>query len=171
MVEDAPTFQDARPVRVARRQFLALAAALIGCGGRLIESTFGARLAAAQDVTTPDITAATPGPTALYFAEEGHNLGEPFRSRWEQSGGEVILGRPLSEERYASGAGGVLQTFNNLTLLYDPTADRAAGRARAAPRQVRLGRAHSARGPTANGELRGGWNQLPVLPRNESYGE
>ena len=28
---------------------------------------------------------------------------------------------PLSEERYTSGVGGVLQSFRNLVLLYDPT--------------------------------------------------
>lgn len=62
----------------------------------------------------------TPGAGTLYFAEKGHNLAEPFRSRWELAGGEAVLGVPLSEERYTSGAGGVLQTFENLILLYDP---------------------------------------------------
>jgi len=121
MVENASASVGARPLRIARRTFLTLAAAALGCGERLIEVAVGVRLAAAQDATAPDIAAATPSTGSLYFAEEGHNLGEPFRSRWEQAGGEEILGRPLSEERYASGAGGVLQTFTNLTLLYDPT--------------------------------------------------
>ena len=61
-----------------------------------------------------------PGAGNLYFADSGHNLAEPFRSLWEQAGGETILGAPLSEERYATGAGGVLQSFENLVLLYDP---------------------------------------------------
>jgi lipoprotein-anchoring transpeptidase ErfK/SrfK len=70
--------------------------------------------------TAPSIVPTTPGAGKLYFAASGHNLAEPFRSRWEQAGGEMVLGAPLSEERYATGAGGVLQTFENLTLLYDP---------------------------------------------------
>jgi hypothetical protein len=52
-----------------------------------------------------------PGAGTLYFAETGHNLAEPFRSRWHQAGGEAVFGAPLSEERYAAGAGGVLQSF------------------------------------------------------------
>jgi hypothetical protein len=62
----------------------------------------------------------SPGAGTLYFAETGHNLAEPFRSRWHQFGGEAVFGVPLSEERYATGAGGVLQSFQNLVLLYDP---------------------------------------------------
>ena len=67
-----------------------------------------------------EIAPASPGAGTLYFAETGHNLAEPFRSRWHQAGGEAVFGAPLSEERYAAGAGGVLQTFDNLVLLYDP---------------------------------------------------
>ena len=63
----------------------------------------------------------TPGATSRYFAETGHNLQEPFLSRWEAAGGEAVLGLPLSEERYVEGSGGVLQTFEALTLVYDPT--------------------------------------------------
>ncbi|MBA3643205.1 MAG: L,D-transpeptidase family protein, partial [Chloroflexia bacterium] len=36
-------------------------------------------------------------------------------------GGEAIFGPPQSEERYAEGAGGVLQTFSGITLVFDPT--------------------------------------------------
>ena len=61
-----------------------------------------------------------PGTLSRYFPETGHNLAEPFLSRWEAAGGDQTLGLPLSEERYAEGAGGVLQTFAALTLLYDP---------------------------------------------------
>jgi lipoprotein-anchoring transpeptidase ErfK/SrfK len=74
----------------------------------------------AQDTSAPDAATTSPGTGNLYFAESGHNLAEPFRSRWEQAGGEPVLGAPLSEERYATGAGGVLQSFENLVLLYDP---------------------------------------------------
>ncbi|MDQ3466654.1 MAG: L,D-transpeptidase family protein [Chloroflexota bacterium] len=58
---------------------------------------------------------------SLYFAETGHNLTDPFRARWEALGGEAIFGPPQSEERYAEGAGGVLQTFSGITLVFDPT--------------------------------------------------
>jgi hypothetical protein len=75
---------------------------------------------AEQQILTQDAVPASPGAGTLYFAEKGHNLAEPFRSRWEQAGGEAVLGVPLSEERYTSGAGGVLQTFQNIVLLYDP---------------------------------------------------
>ncbi|MFN8593595.1 MAG: L,D-transpeptidase family protein [Thermomicrobiales bacterium] len=95
---------------LTRRQLLAVAGALGG-----VRIVGGQRAAFAQE-TDP----VTPGAGSLYFAESGHNLAEPFRNRWEQSGGQGVIGIPLSEERYASGAGGVLQTFRNLTLLYDP---------------------------------------------------
>ena len=55
----------------------------------------------------------------IYFAITGHNLAEPFHSHWRNAGGADVLGLPLSEERWATGAGGVLQTFENLTLIYD----------------------------------------------------
>ncbi len=54
-----------------------------------------------------------------YFAETGHNLKNPFLARWLQAGGERILGVPLSEERYDPDLG-IVQTFETLTLVYDP---------------------------------------------------
>ena len=90
-----------------------VAAVLLGAGmpgGWLTPG--GARAAAAQPA---------PGAGSRYFAATGHNLAEPFRSRWEAAGGEATLGPPLSEERYAPGAGGVLQTFAGLTLVFDPS--------------------------------------------------
>jgi lipoprotein-anchoring transpeptidase ErfK/SrfK len=56
-----------------------------------------------------------------YFAETGHNLKGSFLERWKTAGGEDAVGVPLSEERYAEGAGGVLQTFEGLTLVFDPS--------------------------------------------------
>ncbi|HET8521934.1 MAG TPA: hypothetical protein VFL82_01800, partial [Thermomicrobiales bacterium] len=61
--------------------------------------------------------------TSQYFAETGHNLKSPFLDRWTKAGGKEGLGLPLSEERYAEGAGGVLQTFEGMTLIYDPSLD------------------------------------------------
>ena len=76
---------------------------------------------AVVDTTIQPVSLTSPGVGSRYFAETGHNLAEPFRSRWEQAGGEAVLGAPLSEERYASGAGGVLQSFRNIVLLFDPS--------------------------------------------------
>jgi lipoprotein-anchoring transpeptidase ErfK/SrfK len=95
-----------------RRAFLALVAGTVGYSHALR----GSVPAAAQEIVP-----LTPGAGSLYFAATGHNLAAPFRTRWEQSGGEAVLGAPLSEERYAAGAGGVLQTFESLTLLFDPS--------------------------------------------------
>jgi hypothetical protein len=101
--------------RFARRHLFSLATGVIVGAWRASDGD-GHRLAGAQEIVP-----ATPGAGTIYFAETGHNLAEPFRARWEQSGGEAVLGAPISEERYASGAGGVLQSFQNLVLLYDPT--------------------------------------------------
>ena len=105
--------------RFARRRFLALTASALGLGVMRPELN-QVRVAAAQEIvptdgTTPapgsETVLTTPGAGTLYFAETGHNLAEPFRSRWHQAGGESVFGAPLSEERYAAGAGGVLQSF------------------------------------------------------------
>lgn len=117
-------------LRLPRRRFLGIAAGAIGYAaapapGRLSSSGN----TAAQEIVPVETAPAAPGAGSLYFAKTGHNLGEPFRSRWEQSGGESVLGMPISEERYATGAGGVLQSFENIVLLFDP--------ARPAPLDVR----------------------------------
>lgn len=106
-VADAIRFRS----RLPRRRVLALAA-----GGAGLAAGLRGGFAAAQEIVP-----ASPGAGRLYFAETGHNLADPFRTRWEQSGGEALLGAPLSEERYAAGAGGVLQTFQYMTLLFDPS--------------------------------------------------
>ena len=100
----------------ARRRLLALATGALGAVGLSRWISPGSGDAAAQEIAP-----VSPGAGSLYFAETGHNLAEPFRSRWHQGGGEAVFGVPLSEERYASGAGGVLQSFDNLVLLYDPS--------------------------------------------------
>jgi len=56
-----------------------------------------------------------------YFAETGHNLGDPFLKTWTAAGGREVLGIPLSEARFVDGAGTIQQTFETLTLTYDPT--------------------------------------------------
>ncbi len=101
--------------RFARRRLLAMATGALGALGTSRWVSSGIQPVAAQEIVP-----VSPGAGSTYFAETGHNLAEPFRSRWLQNGGATVFGAPLSEERYASGAGGVLQTFNNLVLLYDP---------------------------------------------------
>jgi hypothetical protein len=59
-------------------------------------------------------------PTGNYFPRTGHNLDDPFLSRWELAGGERVLGAPISEDRYAEGVG-VVQSFESVTLVFDPS--------------------------------------------------
>ena len=54
-----------------------------------------------------------------YFAQTGHNLREPFLSAWKQHGDLTTFGMPIAEERFVEGVG-VAQTFENITLVYDP---------------------------------------------------
>lgn len=106
--------------RFGRRAFLTIAAASAAYAG-LPAVTRHLPRAAAQDAGEVGEKSLTPGVGSRYFAASGHNLSEPFQSRWDQSGGEAVFGIPISEERYATGAGGVLQSFQNVILLYDPT--------------------------------------------------
>ena len=108
--------------RLSRRRFAAGAAALAGAALLPGHVPGGGRRAAVAQQIAPV--------AKLYFAGTGHNLADPFLSAWHDLGGETVLGPPLSEERYAEGAGGVLQTFANFTLVYDPT--------ESAPTQVRI---------------------------------
>jgi hypothetical protein len=108
---------DARPgFPMSRRRLLAAGSALPFALASLARPP---RTALAQEQTAGQAVP-PPGSGTLYFAETGHNLAEPFRSRWQGAGGADVLGLPLSEERYATGAGGVLQTFENMTLVFDP---------------------------------------------------
>lgn len=118
------SFVRATPVRLPRRRFMALAAGAVGAFSLPVLSP--GDMARAQETSTDPtlqgaiqpVEAAPRG--ALYFAETGHNLAEPFRSRWEAAGGQAVIGMPLSEERFIAGTGGVTQSFQNLTLLFDP---------------------------------------------------
>jgi hypothetical protein len=55
-----------------------------------------------------------------YFAATGHNLASPYLEIWTAAGGEKTLGIPLSEERYDPDLG-LVQTFEGMTLVYDPS--------------------------------------------------
>ena len=94
-----------------RRRLLGGSGALIGGG----LARGWARPVLAQQAPANPLT------DRLYFAASGHNLADPFLSAWRNLGGEPVAGLPLSEERYTTGAGGVVQTFTNLSLIYDPT--------------------------------------------------
>jgi hypothetical protein len=56
----------------------------------------------------------------MYFAATGHNLGTPFLDTWRAAGGFEVLGAPLSEARYIADVVETHQTFETLTLTYDP---------------------------------------------------
>lgn len=56
-----------------------------------------------------------------YYAETGHNVRDPFLATWERNGGEEVFGLPLSEERFDTESGAVVQSFAGITLAYDPT--------------------------------------------------
>ncbi len=96
------------PSTTTRRRFLGLAAAIAaGTGFRLDRIALEAD---AQEFT------------GRYFAETGHNLQQPFLERWEMAGGRDVLGAPISEERFEESVG-VVQSFETVTLVYDPGLD------------------------------------------------
>jgi hypothetical protein len=88
----------------ARRRFLSLTAGALGLGAmwpglNQIQDVAAQEIVPAQGTTAvpgPEAVPTTPGAGTLYFAETGHNLAEPFRSRWHQAGGESVFGAPLS---------------------------------------------------------------------------
>lgn len=62
-----------------------------------------------------------------YFAQTGHNLGDPFLMAWTTLGGAEGAGLPISEARFIEGEGTIRQDFEALALIYepDPEADSA----------------------------------------------
>lgn len=99
---------------LSRRAFAgtAVGAALAAIGGRSSVS--------AQSQGNQEIVPVT-NRVNRYFAETGHNLKEPFLGVWDRNGGEEIFGLPISEERFDTDSGAVLQSFAGITLVYDPT--------------------------------------------------
>jgi hypothetical protein len=75
----------------------------------------------APDASSAEIVQQEVATGEQYFAETGHNLGDPFLNTWKAAGGRGVLGLPLSEARFVDGAGQIQQTFETLTLAYDPT--------------------------------------------------
>lgn len=60
------------------------------------------------------------GESELYFAQTGHNLGKPFLTTWQTLGGIEVFGAPLSELRYIADVNESHQTFETITLRFDP---------------------------------------------------
>ncbi|MGN6759351.1 MAG: L,D-transpeptidase [Thermomicrobiales bacterium] len=57
----------------------------------------GLLIAALAVVLLPAARASAAPPTAVYFTQTGHNLGEPFLTYWRTHGGLAIYGYPLTE--------------------------------------------------------------------------
>ena len=72
------------------------------------------------ELTDTQLPDATP---SRYFASTGHNLTTPFLQPWLDAGGEAVLGQPLSEGRFVDTDGTIQQTFETLTLVYNPALD------------------------------------------------
>lgn len=100
--------------RLRRREMLR--AAGVAAGALFLPRSVVGHISAQQAIE-PTV----PIGTGRYFAKTGHNLKEPFLSKWQQAGSENGLGLPLSEERFDDNAGAILQTFEGATLVYDPT--------------------------------------------------
>ena len=85
-------------------------------------------LAQTSNPITPIDATETPTDTGTatlsgrYFGDTGHNLKAPFLAKWQLSGGRNGIGAPISEERFEEGTG-VVQSFQALTLVFDPGLD------------------------------------------------
>jgi hypothetical protein len=99
-----------------RRALGSLAAGAAVAGGLVLPGRGRAWAAPIEPSDRPE----TVQTNSRYFAETGHNLKGPFLTRWSSAGGEAVLGVPLSEDRFAEGVG-VVQTFETITLIYDPS--------------------------------------------------
>ena len=81
----------------------------------------GLSLASAPPLVARDVRAQdAPKSGGRYFAQTGHNLREPFLGKWKQYGDVTTFGMPISEEGFREGVG-IAQTFEKLTLVYDPS--------------------------------------------------
>jgi hypothetical protein len=89
-------------------------------------------LFAAFEVPAP-VAAAPPGrdlpywvdvPDAVYFAETGHHLAEPFLFHWRMNGERAIFGLPISEA-ITQADGTVIQYFERMALQFRPNSGGA----------------------------------------------
>jgi hypothetical protein len=104
-----------RKQRWTRREAIALGAkaATFGALAPIVWSSSPASAATRQATTVS-------GESVLYFAETGHNVQRSFLTLFQDAGGEDAFGLPLSEERFVEDLG-VVQTFEGISLVYDPT--------------------------------------------------
>lgn len=93
-------------LRFDRRRFLGALPALGAASW--ISGRFGASASAQDDAAN------------RYFAKTGHNLRGSFLNQWKMLGGEQAVGLPLSEEGFRDGVG-IVQSFDGITLLLDPS--------------------------------------------------
>lgn len=98
----APSFRS----RLSRRRLLG---AFTAAGALSVLSFRSEREVTAQDESPNN-----------YFAETGHNLRGSFLTQWQMLGGEQAVGLPTSEEGFRDGTG-IVQSFESITLLLDPS--------------------------------------------------
>lgn len=94
------------PLRLSRRRLLASVPAT---GALSLLGTTTARPTMAQDETS-----------GRYVAKTGHNVRGSFLNQWNMLGGEEAVGLPVSEEGFRDGVG-IVQSFEGITLLLDPS--------------------------------------------------
>lgn len=113
------------PARLSRRRLTGLAAgaAAFGAGRLLLPAGVGAQTI--EPASRPGESVG--GERVQYFAETGHNLQEPFLSRWIDDDGADRYGPPVSEQHYVEGSGSVQQAFRKVTMIYDPAGEEGAG--------------------------------------------
>ena len=102
--------------RWTRREAIALGAKAAAFGAiapKLLQAP-GVR-AASQETTIS-------GEIVSYFAETGHNISGAYLDIFTKAGGVDAIGLPLSEVRFVEKTG-VIQTFEGLSLAYDPSLD------------------------------------------------
>jgi len=73
-----------------------------------------------EDVPVTESVGGNDSGEEMYFAATGHNLGLPFLETWRGNGGFEVFGAPLSEARYIADVVETHQTFETLTMTYDP---------------------------------------------------
>lgn len=102
-------------MRFTRRAALALSARLAALGALPAVLKGAPNPVAAQEITVS-------GASVSYYPETGHNLRGAFLQIFEAIGGVNVVGLPLSEERFVE-ATGVVQSFEGIAFIYDPSLD------------------------------------------------
>lgn len=110
-------------LRLTRRAALALSARIAALGAIPAALRVASNPVAAQEITVS-------GATVSYYPETGHNVRGAFLQIFEAIGGvDLLVGLPLSEERFVE-ATGVVQSFEGIAFIYDPGLSIARGIAR-----------------------------------------